>query len=116
MIGVFFAAFWTIGEDIAEIVALSDSERKRGFRRCPARFLYLLELLTAIFCFLLPFVSLFAVSEAHYYRCRNVPYRDMEKENCRVETRYSKADIGQMVAQMAIYIAASVFPPFLLPT
>lgn len=76
-IGAFVAAFWTIGEDIAEILALADR-----VRRCPAKWLWVLESVTAIFCFALPAASSLGYEAVKYERCRWVKYADEEKEGC----------------------------------
>ncbi|GAB1316069.1 hypothetical protein MFIFM68171_06279 [Madurella fahalii] len=104
-IGAFVAAFWTIGEDVAEIAALADTQRK-CVRRCPAQWLYLLELVTAIFCFALPAASMLAYEEARYQRCRYVPHRDEEKFDCKSSS--GPMDTPWMASLGAIYLAATI--------
>lgn len=109
MVGTLVASLWTIGEDLAELAALADKQRARGVRRCPAKFLWLLELVTAVFCFALPFASAFAVEEMNYNKCRYIPYNDWDKYRCGSVDNSVLADRGQMAAYGAIYLAAYVF-------
>lgn len=103
MIGTFLAAFWTCAVDITEIAAFLD-RWCRGLWRCPERFLYLLELVTAVFCFGLPAASMLAQNMVRYERCRYVRFEDEEREGCR--NHPGPMDGGQMVGFATIYIVA----------
>ena len=105
-IGVFPAALWTMGVDVAEIAALADKQRKRWIRRCPAKWLYLLELTTAIFCFGLPAASSLGYSMTEYERCRYVSYKDEKAMGC--ERSPGDVDSAQMAGMMTIYVAATI--------
>ena len=102
-IGAFIASFWTIGVDIAEVAALADKARKR-IKRCPAKYLWLLELTTAIFCFGLPAASVLGYETAEYERCRYVRLSDEKEMGC--ERDPGMLDAAQMAAIMGVYVAA----------
>ncbi|KAK0623849.1 hypothetical protein B0T14DRAFT_190407 [Immersiella caudata] len=103
-IGTFVAAFWTIGVDIAEVAALADKARKR-IKRCPIKFLWLLELTTAIFCFGLSAASMLGYDAAEYERCRYVKHADREAMGCE-RNAAGDMDVGWMAAMGGIYLAA----------
>ncbi|KAK4647017.1 uncharacterized protein QC761_0024940 [Podospora bellae-mahoneyi] len=100
--GAFVASFWTIGEDIAEIAALANAR----IRRCPAKWLYILELVTAIFCFALPAASSLGYEAAMYERCRYVSYKDEEKFACRRSA--GPMETAATVAMAGVYLAATI--------
>lgn len=110
MIGTFVAAFWTLGVDISELAALLDREGKlkmmKKIPRCPVRFLYLLELVTAVFCFGLPAASMLAQSEARYQRCRYVSSGDRARLGCDYGVVDEKTYVPQMVGFGTIYLVA----------
>jgi len=103
MIGTFVAAFWALGVDIMEIAAFFDRS-PTWMWQCPERFLYLVELITAVFCFGLPAASMLGLDAARYERCRYVRYQDMEKEGCRSSP--GEMEGGRMVGFIAIYVVA----------
>jgi len=103
-VGVFPAALWTMGVDVAEIAALADKHRKRWIRRCPAKWLYLLELTTAIFCFGLPAASSLGYMQVEYERCRFVSHKDEKAMGC--ERNPGDTDIAQMAGMAVLYVAA----------
>jgi len=98
-IGAFIASFWTIGVDIAEVAALADKARKR-IKRCPTKYLWLLELTTAVLCFGLPAASVLGYETAEYERCRYVRFSDEKEMGC-------ERDMGmaQMAAMGGVYVA-----------
>ncbi|KAK5652681.1 hypothetical protein OQA88_10275 [Cercophora sp. LCS_1] len=103
-IGAFVAGFWTTGVDIAEIVGLADRQRNR--RRCPAKWLWLLELVTAIFCFALPAASTLGYEEVRYQRCRYVKYEDREAMDCGRDSGPMPA--ASLASMAGIYLAATI--------
>jgi hypothetical protein len=102
-IGAFVAAFGTIGVDIAEVAALADKARKR-IRRCPTRYLWLLELTTAVFCFGLPAASSLGYDAVEYERCRYVRIKDEKEMGC--ERSPGSLEAAQMAWMGGIYLAA----------
>ncbi|KAK4443104.1 hypothetical protein QBC34DRAFT_213546 [Podospora aff. communis PSN243] len=104
-IGAFVAAFWTIGVDIAEVAALADKARKR-IRRCSTRYLWLLELTTAVFCFGLPAASSLGYDAVEYERCRFVRINDRKEMGC--ELSPGPLEAAQAAWMGGIYLAATI--------
>lgn len=114
MIGTFIAALWTIGVEVAEVAALADRKRKR-IRRFPAKFLYLVELLTAIICFAVPSVPMFVYSEVRYERCRYLKSSEQEQRpDCKsVMGSSGPGDPAPLGAIGVMYLAGWVTSPLL---
>ena len=106
MLGTIVAALLTSGLDIAEIVALVDPRSKR-INRCPENLLYLVELLTAIFCFIAPVYSVFAYTEIRYRRCRHVKGSErLQREDCKsLMGTYGSQDLPSTTAPALTFLA-----------
>ncbi|KAK0752851.1 hypothetical protein B0T18DRAFT_395509 [Schizothecium vesticola] len=106
MLGTFVAALLTSGLDIAEIVALVDTRNKRT-NRCPEKLLYLVELLTAMFCFIAPVCSVFAYTEMRYRRCRHLKGSErLQREDCKsLMGTYGPQDLPLTTAPALTFLA-----------
>jgi len=104
-IGTFVAAFWTIGVDVAEIAALLDKARQR-IRRCPAKWLWLLELTTAIFCFGLPAASFLGYDMVEYERCRWHNSEEGKRIGCNEPE--GSMNPAMMAGMAGVYLAATI--------
>lgn len=106
MLGTFVAALWTSGLDMAEIAALADTRNKR-ISRCPEKFLYLIELLAAILCFVAPVYSVFTYTEMRYRRCKHLKDSDrLQREDCKsLMGTYGPQDLPSTTATALIFLA-----------
>jgi hypothetical protein len=106
MLGTFVAALLTSGLDIAEIVALVDT-RNKPTNRCPEKYLYLVELLTAIFCFIAPVYSVLACTEMRYRRCRHLKGSErLQREDCEsLMGTYGSQDLPSTTAPALTFLA-----------
>ncbi|KAK3377382.1 hypothetical protein B0T24DRAFT_678217 [Lasiosphaeria ovina] len=99
MASSFVVAFWALGVDIAEMVALADP--KKRLRRCTELGRGTLEIFTAAICVLLP---LFLYGAAHFtHGCVDKPLNDCENGDI-----VRKADSGVTLAMGMAFAVAYV--------